>query len=745
METLHTDYDLVILDGAPHTSELGCMTVGDIDGDGNMEVVTGGSKPGGGGMLLWYRPATFEKGIVAEVDPHVGLALEDIDGDGIPEIISGHRLYDGKEDWAIVWIKRNPAAGQLGTVYTIDALTAGGPHDLVMADVDGDGENELVADAMYTPTPGLYVYKRNPDPTQPWQKFVVQDGFSGEGTLVSDFDGDGRVEIISGPYMYIPPNDGPFSGPWKQVAFAPSFREMCRADLIDITGNGRMDVVIVDSEYPDGRLSWFENRMKEDAKNPWIEHPIDRPWNFAHSLTAWKDPKTAASKIFVAEMAQGGWNPPYNWDARLAVFTTTDQGKTWSQELVYHGAGTHQALAFDLDKDGEMEFVGEETYEPHVLLWKRRSQPSPLHSFKHYFLDREKPWTGTDILAVDVDGDGLQDVVCSAWWYRNPGWERYQIPGIYQVHTAYDIDGDGRQEIIASRRRPGAAIGYPSISNDLCWLKAVDPLNGIWEEYSIGQAKGDWAHGSIVAPVLPGGKLALLTGYHSAGEGKGDFPEIWTIPDDPKQSPWPKRVLAEIKYGEEFVIHDMDGDGKLDIVAGRWWLKNMGDGTFKPIEVVTEGFPDICRVRVSDVNHSGYPDIIVVEEKVDYRPDVRKAGFVSVAWFENPGDPGQTHWKVHVIDTVRSPHSLDIADLDGDGKLEIIVGEHDPFKPYRNRSRLYIYKAADPQATVWYRTPIEDRFEHHDGTKVFEVEPGKLAIISHGWQDVKYVHLWKMA
>ena len=115
------------------------------------------------------------------------------------------------------------------------------------------------------------------------------------------------------------------------------------------------------------------------------------------------------------------------------------------------------------------------------------------------------------------------------------------------------------------------------------------------------------------------------------------------------------------------------------------------------------------------------------------------------AWpgLKTPAIPGRCRGKLTLSTGVRSPHSLDVADLDGDGELEIVVGEHDPFNPYRNRSQLYIYKKAEPQGRAWYRYPIEDRFEHHDGTKVFEVAPGRLAIMSHAWLDVKYVHLWE--
>ena len=74
----------------------------------------------------------------------------------------------------------------------------------------------------------------------------------------------------------------------------------------------------------------------------------------------------------------------------------------------------------------------------------------------------------------------------------------------------------------------------------------------------------------------------------------------------------------------------------------------------------------------------------------------------------------------------------------------MIVAEHDPFKPYRSQCRLYAYKQADPRGIAWARFPLDDRFEHHGGAKVMELNEGRYAIISHGWMEQSYVHLWEL-
>jgi len=723
-------YELTVLDGPDASLTLTSLAVGDIDGDGDAEIVTGGV-----GGLYWYRPGSWETGTAATGQFRVGLALEDVDGDGRLEAVLGDANRDTGQK-TLEWLKPQDDLNDPWQRHVIDPSFEGTAHDILFADLDGDGRREMVVNACYTSSPGLFVYKPYSDVHTPWRKHAIQTAHHEEGLAAADVDGDGRLELLSGPAWYSMPLAGPYDGFWQRHAANPGMRELCRLATVDISGTGRPEVILVESEYLDGRLVWMENRFNANHLRPWREHVIDDGLWFAHSLQVFPS-SDGAVRLLVGEMDQGGFGAPVNRAARLLLYTTNDHGATWERLVLSVGVGTHQAVLHDIDHDGVAEIVGKNWNSPQIQIWKKQTTAPVLAQFRHRFIDRDKPDKATDLMSVDLDGDGSLDLICGRWWYRNlhteaTEWPRYEIPGIAQVTSIADIDSDGKSELIAT-------MGT-GLNAELCWCKPIDPIEGVWEINPIGIGTGDWPHSTIVAPVLPGGGRALLVGWHNGRREMVD-PELFEIPSDPRSHPWPSRPLARLAYGEQLVAIDLTGKGFTDVLAGEVWLENLGDGSFK-CHRIAPGFFRAARIGVADLNGDGRMDVILGEELLDFDHNVTP--LARLAWFEQPEDP-RAPWAMHVIDRVRCPHSLSVADLDGDGELEVVVAEHDPFAPFRSRCQLVVYKKADVLARSWRRYLVDSQFEHHVGATVAELQPGHAVIFSQGWTEKGYVHLWERA
>jgi hypothetical protein len=99
-----------------------------------------------------------------------------------------------------------------------------------------------------------------------------------------------------------------------------------------------------------------------------------------------------------------------------------------------------------------------------------------------------------------------------------------------------------------------------------------------------------------------------------------------------------------------------------------------------------------------------------------------------LAWYKAPADPTEP-WTEEVIATLTGPMSLDVGDADGDGDLDVVVGEHNT----QNSSvgRVFVY---DRQGTGWQQHLVASGAEHHDGTQFVDIDnDGDLDVISIGW------------
>jgi hypothetical protein len=98
------------------------------------------------------------------------------------------------------------------------------------------------------------------------------------------------------------------------------------------------------------------------------------------------------------------------------------------------------------------------------------------------------------------------------------------------------------------------------------------------------------------------------------------------------------------------------GDG-----TGNWTDHHIGT-------IADENFPD--RFALVDINGDERLELVVSEENSGTKPDA------SVYWFQQPENPTSSSWTRHTVVTQYTTNGMDAADMDGDGDVDIITGEH---------------------------------------------------------------------
>jgi hypothetical protein len=318
----------------------------DLDNDGRLEFVIGQQY----GNIFFYKyhsPDYWTRYMLGTNSPSdVGVCAFDVDGDGYMDLVTGGAWY------------RNP--GNLDRVFERIAFDPDlkGVHDVKSADLDGDGKLEVVT---MSDQNNLRWYKIPDDPRNPWVKVDVGKGVHA-GVALGDLDGNGNLDIVrtnvwfenaSGNGLaWVEHPIGPNTPPPPD--FQPYFAfDATKAVVCDMNRNGVRDIVFCDAEIPGGAVWWMENLNGKGTA--WKRHEIFSPpkgprRGAFHSLHVGDLDGDGDLDIFSCEMEYvGGEEPP-----RYYIWENVDgSGVKWREHVILdENLGGHEAVVGDITGNG---------------------------------------------------------------------------------------------------------------------------------------------------------------------------------------------------------------------------------------------------------------------------------------------------------------------------------------------------------------------------------------------------------
>jgi hypothetical protein len=299
----------------------------------------------------------------------------------------------------------------------------------------------------------------------------------------------------------------------------------------------------------------------------------------------------------------------------------------------------------DVNGDGRPDVVVVKNQHGHVVWFENSGTPRDGKLWKRHVISTDC-MRAYDVALVDLDGDGLPDVAVSTWtgnhfaWYRNPGkaglgkeWKKHPIDdGILETRTirAGDVNGDGRIDLLGTARA----------GNLVAWYENPGPagMGAKWKRHVIDAESPCPAHGHLVDLDGDGDLDVVMALGMTAPPGKaGTHQVVWyeNVGKPGKGTTWKKHVIGELEGAFEAVAGDLDGDGRLDVVATAWggrgqvvWFRNNGDPKGRWTKhVLKDAWPRANQVILADLDGDGRLDVAATAER----------GANELRWWRNLG------------------------------------------------------------------------------------------------------------
>ena len=267
---------------------------------------------------------------------------------------------------------------------------------------------------------------------------------------------------------------------------------------------------------------------------------------------------------------------------------------------------------------------------------------------------------------VDVNRDGKLDITCGPNWYEAPNWTAHPLrecilSGEFMNNygeIAMDVNYDGWPDIISG--------GW--FIPKLAWYEnpGADGLKEgkIWKEHVIGNDL-DGTEGIIGCDVDRDGRNDIMVNFYNTALPIRYYAYVGL---DKSESGFELRILGHEGRGHGGGFGDINGDGRGDaLITGGWYESPLDPkAPWKFHEFLPQCEQSGIPILADDVNKDGLTDVIW-----------GRAHNYGLYWMEQmKSSTGEMGWLRHTIDdTWAQFHCPLLADMDGDGMKELVVGK----------------------------------------------------------------------
>ncbi len=590
--------------------ELGDLALEDIDVDGDLDAIA--TVPGNAGtdsrVVLWRNngdgsyaaPAFFLAG-----EGPIGVAVADFTGDGFPDIITADYGFGGTNDTMSLLVhngQTGPAAAFLPPVHF---TTGENSRRVAAGDLDADGDLDVVVGRSDFDTGVFGLSVLFNDGAGSFGPPTHYDQLPGAfrrspAVALADMDNDGDLDLLGGGATNGSPEYGIVSirlnngsgvfGPPATYNLAPGTFTPHTIATSDLNGDGRLDVLV---STPSGRANDGFNVMLSTGKSGYL--PVVR--------------YEAAKQTYdlLTYDADGDGDKDVITCARDSSVITVHRnlGSGTFRVLTRNELGfiTRDLVEGDFDQDGDLDLVAGGFDDVFLL---RNNGDATFPPAQHV----DTPFPPDDILLADMNNDGWLDLVLRATSFAvalndvHGGF----LPAVVTPVAAqkgqigvFDLDNDGDLDVICTNPGGGVLL-FRNNGNGTSYT-----LMNIIAEFhgpSFGVGGGDLNHDGNV-DLLFNNSLGITVYL-----GNGDFTVGGPLPTG--------------DYGYPFIVHDLNGDGELDLSykrpspsSGTTEVATMlgyGDGGFAfpsilPGPVGLE-FGATSDVDVGDITGDGIPDVL---------------------------------------------------------------------------------------------------------------------------------------